>query len=132
MAEAWTEADYEAALAKLETLTDKVTALRTTIPGLISPLTRPATTKSAAFVGLKKAAIGAVTGVQDLRKEWESNDMQDLFKRTKESYGKDSDLAPAAEVSPWGWTKEDEEKSQQQQQQQQPDKEVKTEDGVAG
>ncbi|THX18163.1 hypothetical protein D6D13_00488 [Aureobasidium pullulans] len=131
MAEAWTEADYEAALAKLEALTDKVTALRTTIPGLISPLTRPATTKSAAFVGLKKAAIGAVTGVQDLRKEWESNDMQDLLKRTKESYGKDSDLAPAAEVSAWGWTKEDEEKSQRQQQQQ-PDKEVKTEDGVAG
>lgn len=57
--------------------------------------------------------------------------MQDLLKRTKESYGKDCDLAPAAEVSAWGWTKEDEEKSQQQQQQQ-PDKEAKTEDGVAG
>jgi hypothetical protein len=56
--------------------------------------------------------------------------MQDLLKRTKESYGKDSDLGPAAEVSAWGWTKEDEEKSQRQQQQ--PDKEVKTEHGVAG
>ncbi|KAH0161291.1 hypothetical protein KCU67_g6391, partial [Aureobasidium melanogenum] len=103
MEEPWTEAQYEAALARLEALTDKLTALRTTIPNIISPLTRPATTKPTAFAGLKKAAIGAVTGVQDLRREWESDGMQDMLKRTKESYEKDPNLGPAAEVPAWGW-----------------------------
>ncbi|KAG9685607.1 hypothetical protein KCU95_g12218, partial [Aureobasidium melanogenum] len=102
MEEPWTEAQYEAALAQLEALTDKLTALRTTIPNMISPLTRPATIKPAAFAGLKKAAIGAVTGVQDLRREWESDGMQDMLKRTKESYEKDPNLKPAAEVQPGG------------------------------
>ncbi|CAD0085622.1 unnamed protein product [Aureobasidium vineae] len=150
MEEHWTEAQYEAALAQLEALTDKVaipvhspiinktltnsptqlTALRTTIPAITSPLTRPAITKPAAFAGLKKAAIGAVTGVQDLRREWESDGMQALLKRTKESYEKDGDLKLAKEVPAWGWLKErdgedgEEVKGQQQ--------EVKKEDGVGG
>ncbi|KAK6003507.1 hypothetical protein QM012_009278 [Aureobasidium pullulans] len=130
MEEPWTEAQYEAALAQLEALTDKLTALRTTIPNIISPLTRPATTKPAAFAGLKKAAIGAVTGVQDLRREWESDGLQDILKRTKESYEKDSNLGPAAEVPAWGWVKEGDEKDDGQMEGQRP--EVKKEDGVAG
>ncbi|KAG9517645.1 hypothetical protein KCU99_g4906, partial [Aureobasidium melanogenum] len=131
MEEPWTEAQYEAALAQLEALTDKLTALRTTIPNIISPLTRPATTKPAAFAGLKKAAIGAVTGVQDLRREWESDGMQDMLKRTKESYEKDANLGPAAEVPAWGWVKEGEEKEDDGKLQGQ-QVEVKKEDGVAG
>ncbi|KAG9635446.1 hypothetical protein KCU95_g17592, partial [Aureobasidium melanogenum] len=131
MEEPWTEAQYEAALAQLEALTDKLTALRTTIPNIIAPLTRPATTKPAAFAGLKKAAIGAVTGVQHLRREWESDWMQDMLKRTKESYEKDANLGPAAEVPAWGWVKEGEvKKDDGKLQGQQPD--VKKEDGVAG
>lgn len=85
-----------------------MTVLRTTIPSIISPLTRPATTKPAAFAGLKKAAIGAVTGVQDLRREWESDGVQDLLKRSQASYEKDGDLKLAAEVPAWGWMKEEE------------------------
>ncbi|KAI4724713.1 hypothetical protein E4T49_07556 [Aureobasidium sp. EXF-10728] len=129
MEEQWTEAQYEAALAQLEALADKLTALRTTIPAIISPLTRPATTKPAAFAGLKKAAIGAVTGVQDLRREWESDGMQELLKRAKESYEKDEQLGPAREVPAWGWVKENGEDDGQMQGQQ---REVKKEDGVGG
>mgnify|MGYP000965543246 CR=1 FL=1 len=146
MADQWTEAKYEAALAQLEALTDKVpvrpllgssqprltiqmqlTALRTTIPSIISPLTRPTTSKPAAFAGLKKSAIGAVSGVQDLRKEWESDDTQDLLKRSKISYDKDSNLEPAAEVPAWGWVKEDEMKEESQGQH---EKDVKKEESV--
>ncbi|CAD0114358.1 unnamed protein product [Aureobasidium uvarum] len=150
MEEQWTEAQYEAALAQLEALTDKVaipiqslitnktltnntpqlTALRTTIPAIISPLTRSATTKLAAFAGLKKAAVGAVTGVQDLRREWESDGMQDLLKRTKESYEKDADLGPAKEVPAWGWIKEGDGIDGGEVKEQQ--REVKKEDGVGG
>jgi hypothetical protein len=84
----------------------QLTALRTTIPSIVSPLTRPATTKPAAFAGLKKAAVGAVTGVQDLRREWESDGVQDLLKRSKTSYEKNTDLGLAAEVPAWGWVEE--------------------------
>ena len=69
---------------------------------------RPATTKSAAFGGLKKAAIGAVTDVRDLRSEWESDGTQKLLSRTKESFERDGDLTRAAEVQAWGWKKEGE------------------------
>ncbi|KAI4739992.1 hypothetical protein E4T50_09550 [Aureobasidium sp. EXF-12298] len=117
MEDQWTEAQYEAALAQLEALTDKLTALRTTIPSIISPLTRPATSKPAAFAGLKKAAIGAVTGVQDLRREWESDGVQELLKKSKTSYEKDGDLKAAAEVPAWGWTKEEDKKDEGQGQQ---------------
>jgi hypothetical protein len=92
----------------------QLTALRTTIPSIISPLTRPATTKPAAFAGLKKAAVGAVTGVQDLRREWESDGVQDLLKRSKTSYEKNGDLGLAAEVPAWGWVKEDGKKEEDQ------------------
>ncbi|KAH0286027.1 hypothetical protein M436DRAFT_66757 [Aureobasidium namibiae CBS 147.97] len=142
MEDQWTEAEYEAALAKLEALTDKVrraihvlhpsttsrtddptqlTALRTTIPSIVSPLTRPATSKPAAFAGLKKAAIGAVTGVRDLRTEWESNGVQDLLKRSQASYEKDGNLGPAVEVPAWGWVKEEEEGKKEDGQGQQAD-----------
>lgn len=130
--EQWDEAQYAAALARLEELSDRVniilfpphfqslksitntnfslqvTALRTAIPSLIAPLTRPATTRSAAFGGLKKAAIGAVTDVRDLRSEWESHETQRLLSKTKESYERDGDLTRAAEVEAWGWRKEGE------------------------
>jgi hypothetical protein len=96
-----------------------LTALRTTIPSIISPLTRPATTKPAAFAGLKKAAIGAVTGVQDLRREWESDGVQDLLKRSQASYEKDGDLKLAAEVQAWGWIKEEEGKQEGKQEEDQ-------------
>jgi len=91
------------------TIRTQLTALRTTIPSIVSPLTRPATSKPAAFAGLKKAAIGAVTGVRDLRTEWESNGVQGLLKRSQTSYEKDGNLGPAAEVPAWGWVKEEEE-----------------------
>jgi hypothetical protein len=144
MEDQWTEAQYEAALAQLEALTDKVpilfllplianntddptqlTALRTTIPSIISPLTRPSTTKPAAFAGLKKAAVGAVTGVQDLRKEWESDGVQDLLKRSKTSYDKNTDLGLAVEVPAWGWVKEGDKQEENQGQQSEVVKEEK-------
>ncbi|KAI5201194.1 hypothetical protein E4T39_05333 [Aureobasidium subglaciale] len=124
MEQQWTEEQYEAALAKLETLADQVTALRTTIPAIISPLTRPATTKPAAFAGLKKAATGAVIGVQDLRREWLSDGVQEVLKRGRESYEKDGDLGAAAELPVWGWVEEKGEQGEQG--------DVKKEDGVAG
>ncbi|KAI4758292.1 hypothetical protein E4T52_09528 [Aureobasidium sp. EXF-3400] len=114
MEDQWTEAQYEAALAQLEALTDKLTALRTTIPSIISPLTRPATSKPAAFAGLKKAAIGAVTGVQDLRREWESDGVQQLFKKSQTSYEKDGNLKAAAEIPAWGWVKDEDKKDEDQ------------------
>jgi hypothetical protein len=155
MEDQWTEAQYEAALAQLEALTDKVTfpstyssqnntdtptqltALRTTIPSIISPLTRPATTKTAAFTGLKKAAIGAVTGVQDLKREWESDGVQDLLKRSQTSYEKDGDLKLAAKIPAWGWMKEEEgkqeeERGQEQEQEQEQQAEVVKEEKVGG
>jgi hypothetical protein len=79
---------------------------------------RPATTKPAAFAGLKKAAVGAVTNVQDLRREWESDGVQDLLKRSQTSYERNGDLKLAAEVPAWGWTKEDEGKPEGNQEQQ--------------
>lgn len=57
--------------------------------------------------------------------------MQDMLKKSKESYEKDPNLGPAADVPAWGWVKEGEEKKEDGQPQgQQP--EVKKEDGVAG
>lgn len=108
----------------------QLTALRTTIPSIVAPLTRPATSKPAAFAGLKKAAIGAVTGVRDLRTEWESNGVQDLLKRSQASYEKDGNLGPAAEVPAWGWVKEEEEGKKEEGQGQQVES-VK-EEGSAG
>jgi hypothetical protein len=109
------------------TLQTQLTALRTTIPSIISPLTRPATTKPAAFAGLKKAAIGAVTGVQDLRREWESDGVQDLLKTSQASYEKNGDLKLAAEVPAWGWVKEEEGKQEEDLEQGQQAKIVKEE-----
>jgi hypothetical protein len=57
--------------------------------------------------------------------------MQDMLKRTKESYEKDANLGPAAEVPAWGWVKEGEEKADDGKLQGQ-QVEVKKEDGVAG
>lgn len=104
--------------------------MRTTIPSIVSPLTRPATSKPAAFAGLKKAAIGAVTGVRDLRTEWESNGVQELLKRSQSSYEKDGNLGPAAEVPAWGWVKEEEEGKKEDGQGQQA--EVVKEEGSGG
>jgi hypothetical protein len=109
-----------------------LTALRTTIPSIISPLIRPATTKPAAFAGLKKAAIGAVTGVQDLRREWESDGVQNLLKRSQASYEKDGDLKLAAEVPAWGWVKEEEKQEEEQDQGQEEQAKVVKEEKVGG
>jgi hypothetical protein len=103
----------------------QLTALRTTIPSIVSPLTRPATTKPAAFAGLKKAAVGAVTGVQDLRREWESDGVQDLLKRSKTSYEKNTGLGLAAEVPAWGWVEEGDKQEKGQGQQSEVVKEEK-------
>lgn len=108
----------------------QLTALRTTIPSIVSPLTRPATSKSAAFAGLKKAAVGAVTGVRDLKSEWESDGVQDLLKRSQTSFEKDADLEAAAEVPVWGWVKEEEEEKKEDGQGQQV--EVVKEEGSGG
>ena len=57
--------------------------------------------------------------------------MQDMLKKTKESYEKDPNLGPAADVPAWGWVKEGEEKKEDGQPQGQQTG-VKKEDGVAG
>lgn len=57
--------------------------------------------------------------------------MQDMLKRTKESYEKDPSLGPATEVPAWGWVKEGEEKKDDADLKEQ-QVEVKKEDGVAG
>jgi hypothetical protein len=74
---------------------------------------------------LKKAAVCAVTGVQDLRREWESDGVQVLLKRSKMSYEKNADLGPAAEVPAWGWVKEGDKQEEGQGQQSEAVKEEK-------
>ena len=82
---------------------------------------------------MKKAAIGAVTGVQDLRREWESEGVQDLLKRSQASYEKDGDLKLAAEVPAWGWMKEAEGKEEAKQEEDQgQETEVVKEEKVGG
>jgi len=95
---------HEAALAHLETLQDQLTALRTTLPSLLTPLTRPNTTKTEAFNGLKKAAVRAVSDVEAFRTRWETPQTQRILEQARESRERDGLLRAGDKVPVYGWT----------------------------
>lgn len=99
----WDEAQYRSALAHLEGLSKQLSALRPTIPSLISPLVRPHANRTASFLKIKKAATNATNDLKDFRDNWQGERTQELLARARESEKKDGDLGPAREVRAWGW-----------------------------
>lgn len=78
--------------------------MRATIPSIIRPLTRSNTTKTEAFNGIKKAAIGAVTDISTFRTQWEGSQTQQILAKAKESQAKDKDLSAGKDIPAYGWT----------------------------
>lgn len=70
--------------------------LRTTLPSLVAPLARPATSKAQMFAGVRKAAVQSTSDLNRFREEWTSEQTQGLLARGRESLGEvREDAAPS-------------------------------------
>ncbi|KAF2718804.1 hypothetical protein K431DRAFT_203480, partial [Polychaeton citri CBS 116435] len=99
----WESEQYQAALAHLESLQDKIDHLRGTLLSLVAPLIQPQQSRVHMFAEIKKAAIASTTDLKTFSDSWHSEQTQQLFTRAKESVGKDGDLSRAADVPVYGW-----------------------------
>ena len=80
--------------------------LRSTIPSLVTPLVRPATSKVQLFADVRKSAIQSTDDLKAFREQWTSEQTQQLFARCKQSAEKDGDLSKSLYVSKYGWSSE--------------------------
>ncbi|KAF7192365.1 hypothetical protein HII31_06397 [Pseudocercospora fuligena] len=103
----WDAARYEEALAHLERLQELIDGMKSDIPSIVAPIQRQTRDKAQLFVETKTAAVQAVTDVQQLRTTWNSEQTQDIFAKTKDSFAKDGDLSKARNVPRWGWAEQD-------------------------
>ncbi|KXS99516.1 hypothetical protein AC578_4264 [Pseudocercospora eumusae] len=103
----WDAARYEEALAHLERLQELIDGMKSDIPSIVAPIQRQTRDKAQLFVETKTAAVQAVTDVQQLRATWNSEQTQEIFAKTKDSFVKDGDLSKARNVPRWGWAEQD-------------------------
>ncbi|CZT16253.1 uncharacterized protein RCC_02095 [Ramularia collo-cygni] len=102
-AKPWDAAQYEVALGHLARLQEQIDGLRATIPSIVSPLASTASDKATLFAATKDAALQSTSRLHTFRDDWNSQEIQNLFKEGKESLQKDTDLSKAGDVPKWGW-----------------------------
>jgi hypothetical protein len=84
----------------------QIDGLRSSIPSIVSPLTRRGTDNTQRFAQIRSAAVGSTADLQAFKQVWKSDETQKLLARSKESLQKDSDLSKAVNVPMWGWGEE--------------------------
>lgn len=70
---------------------------------LVAPLVQLATSKAQMFVEVRKAALHATESISAFRDDWSSEQTQQLFAKSKQSYEENGDLSKAGEVARYGW-----------------------------
>lgn len=98
----WDAQQYETALAHLERLQEQIDGLRSTISSLVTPLSRPQTSKAQLFATVRKSAVQSTDDLKAFRESWTAEQMQELFDRSRASLEKDGDLSKAREVARYG------------------------------
>lgn len=117
----WDEAQCKAALARLEELqgdvisnlspfpkqthlTDhQVALLRLSLPRVMNVLASRSLSGTAMFNAFKTSVIDSQKGINSLRSQWHSQEVQSIFEHTTQSLEKDEDLTPGAQIDRWGW-----------------------------
>ena len=64
----------------------------------------PATGKAQMFANIKKAALHSTNDIKTFRNEWSSEQMRQIFAKSKESLEKNGDLSKANGVPRYGWS----------------------------
>jgi hypothetical protein len=58
---------------------------------------------AAMFNTYKKSVVDSQKGINSLRNQWNSQEVQAIFEHTTQSLNMDSDLTPSAKIERWGW-----------------------------
>jgi hypothetical protein len=58
---------------------------------------------AAMFNTYKKSVVDSQKGINSLRSQWNSQEVQAIFEHTTQSLNMDSDLRPSAKIERWGW-----------------------------
>ncbi|KAF2747378.1 hypothetical protein M011DRAFT_402736 [Sporormia fimetaria CBS 119925] len=101
--EPWDEAQCKAALAQLETLQQQLDNLRLTVHRMTKPLSKPPTDKPLLFSQYKQAAVGSQNSLRAFRAQWLGEDVQSLFRYSRESAQANPDLNASSQLPRYGW-----------------------------
>ncbi|EMC93058.1 hypothetical protein BAUCODRAFT_151429 [Baudoinia panamericana UAMH 10762] len=104
--ETWNEQQYHDALAHLERLQQQLDGLRSVLPTIVAPLLQKDASQGGMFASVKKAALQSTDDLDRFRKEWSSDQTQQLLTRSNESVKEDGDLSRAADISKYGWAQD--------------------------
>jgi hypothetical protein len=66
-------------------------------------LTSQSFSGAAMFNTYKKNVVDSQKGINSLRSQWHSQELQSIFEHTTQSLNKDDDLTPSAKIERWGW-----------------------------
>ncbi|KAF1947914.1 hypothetical protein EJ02DRAFT_440078 [Clathrospora elynae] len=98
----WDEAQCTAALAQLEQVQAQLNDLRLAIPRIIEPLHRPANPTT--YRLYSQGVIGSQNGVNNLKVQWKTPEIQSTFAHVKKSFDANADLSESASIPSYGWT----------------------------
>ncbi|KAK5132182.1 hypothetical protein LTR08_009305 [Meristemomyces frigidus] len=101
--QSWDASQYEAALARLESLQEQLDGLRASIPSLAAPLLRPHVSRAQMFAEIKKSALQTTDDLRSFREDWMSEQTQQLLVRSRTSLEEDGDLKKGDSVARYGW-----------------------------
>ena len=80
-----------------------MTLLRLSLPRVMEVLTSQSFSGAAMFNTYKKNVVDSQKGINSLRTQWHSQEIQSIFEHTTQSLSKDDDLTPSAKIERWGW-----------------------------
>ena len=83
----------------------QIDSLRSTIPSLVAPLVRAATSKAQLFADVRKSALQTTDNLNTFRDQWTSEQTHELFARSRQSVEKDGDLSKGEDVAKYGWSR---------------------------
>lgn len=114
----WTESQYVAALALLETLHDRIDSLRQTVPTLIRGLATAPSTPELLFKQFQRNTLGPSKAMVGLQKAWESKETREIMSRAEWSFGRKIDLPEGRRdyfvpVPRFGWVEQLEEEEKE-------------------
>lgn len=107
--EEWTESQYTAALAHLESLQNQLDNLRLVLPSIVHSLTTPYPDPQSMYKAVYNAMWGGSRALDVFRKGWEGAKMGEVLMRVRMSWMKDDDVSAAAGLPTWGWVEKNEE-----------------------
>jgi hypothetical protein len=108
----WTETEYIAALARLETLQTRVDGLRLTVPTLVRALASPHANPDALFQEFQKVTLGPAKALVGLKRVLEENETREIMEFVRASFGNAVDVEAEGltpfleEVGRYGWIEE--------------------------